>query len=124
MPKHSTNLTQQDVEKEDYQVISQKNLGNVAAQGENAKEYRKSLIDKKMQQNKSAAKLQKPGQTSSGMDNGQASSRKEQSSREKDLEAKIYKLEKERKELKYTIQKQSDDMDRKDKKIKELEEHV
>ena len=119
MPKHSNNLTKQNVEKDDYQVISQKNLGNLANQGNDAKEYRKSLIDSKLKQQKNGATTEKKPTTESG----QASAR-QQSTREKDLETKIQKLEKERKELKFELQKQKDDIDHKNKKIKELEQHI
>ena len=97
MPKHSNNLTQAEVEKEDYQVISQKNLGNLAGQGNDAKEYRKSLIDTKLKNQQkngatgnSATKMgmmNKTGQTADG--NGAMVSARQQSTREKDLELKI-----------------------------------
>ena len=96
MPKHSNNLTKQNVEKDDYQVISQKNLGNLAGQGNDAKEHRKSLIDSKLKQQKNGANTEKKPTP----DSGQASAR-QQSTREKDLEAKIVKLEKEKKDLKF-----------------------
>ena len=101
MPKHSNNLTQQDVEKEDYQVISQKNLGNIAGQGNDAKEYRKSLIESKLNKPQTQNGV---GSKNTGLGSGQASAR-QQSTREKDLEQKIQKLEKERKELKFESQK-------------------
>ena len=60
MPKHSNNLTISNVDKGDYQVISQKNLGNLAGQGTDAKEYRKSLLDSKLK-NQSSKNTTKTG---------------------------------------------------------------
>lgn len=91
----------------------------MAGQGNDAKEYRKSLIDAKL------AKQPKngPSATKTNTDNGLASAR-QQSTREKDLEIKIIKLEKERKELKFDLQKQKDEIEHKNKKVKELEQHI
>ena len=66
--------------------------------------------------------MTKTGMTA-GQDNGPGSAR-QQSTREKDLELKIQRLEKERKDFKFDIQKKQDEIDQKNKKIKELDLHV
>lgn len=68
----------------------------MAGQGNDAKEHRKSLIDAKLKNQMNGTKSEKKLTA----DSGQASAR-QQSTREKDLELKIVKLEKEKKDLKF-----------------------